>query len=320
MILHVATLLGTLGWAESYAGTIQALSAIVVAILTLFLVLFTRQYVKGTESAVSLSREQLQLLREQTAEQRRALDLAKEQYERAALESHREELGEKVLQPLRQILSQCGEPMFSADFTSQHHYDPGALASESPIRAGINLEVTDPGIDGGTLDAALLDDAGHNHYRLLVADWRTFRDSWSQDRDRRRNWIEDMARRILEDSQLAAHPTGDNGPYVMQLLLALFVYERIMQRGTVALTIVEGYLNGDCLSSGGQNLAKGTNEQMNALLKFVGNLIETDKHRGTEFGEQLSKLEADRASLSHRFSVAIATKTLPERCPFVGLG
>lgn len=73
---------GILGWFDQHAGAIQALSAIVVAILTGLLVCLTRRYVKETDQALNLARDQLRTMREQSAEQKRGLDLAFEQFER----------------------------------------------------------------------------------------------------------------------------------------------------------------------------------------------------------------------------------------------
>ena len=83
MLVQFAQWIGlTLFRLDSIAAAIQAVSALAVAVLTYFLVSFTRRYVKRTEEALRLSADQLQLAREQLEEQRRFLQLSREQYER----------------------------------------------------------------------------------------------------------------------------------------------------------------------------------------------------------------------------------------------
>jgi hypothetical protein len=70
-----------------------------VAILTLFMVRFTKRSVERTDDALALSK-QLDLLREQNAEQRHALELTRKQYERKEFEAHREDIHGRILVPL----------------------------------------------------------------------------------------------------------------------------------------------------------------------------------------------------------------------------
>ncbi len=311
-----------MNWTQSYAAAIQALSAIVIVILTWRLVRSTHRYVEATEGALELSRDQLRALRQQVNEQKRALDLAKEQYERAPLEAHRVELNEKVLEPLRRLLeSSYGEPRFSAEVSPDQHYDPGAPAWKSPISAGAYLQAPDPGENAdGALDIALLEDAKKNHYRDLMASWESFRISWTAHKNRRQEWIENMAGLILSESRLPPHPTGTNAPYVMHLALAMFVYERFMRRGGSQLNVrSEGHPKLSSLTGDARNYATGTNEQMNKLLDMIEILIESEGKLLPNLQDELVGLETQRQTLVREFSMAISTKTLPERCPIVGL-
>jgi hypothetical protein len=76
-------------WINCNAAGIQAVSAVVVALLTGFLVFLTRRYVRRTGEAIALSRDQLteyraslQLMREQVEHDKQSLKLAKEAFER----------------------------------------------------------------------------------------------------------------------------------------------------------------------------------------------------------------------------------------------
>lgn len=68
-------------WLDQNVGAIQALSSVAVAVLTLFLVSFTRRYVHRTGEMLDVTRDQLRLLEQQAKEEARALALAHEQFE-----------------------------------------------------------------------------------------------------------------------------------------------------------------------------------------------------------------------------------------------
>jgi hypothetical protein len=68
-------------WLNENVGAIQAISSLAVAILTVFLVSFTRRYVKRTGEALEITRDQLRLLEHQVKEEARALALSREQFE-----------------------------------------------------------------------------------------------------------------------------------------------------------------------------------------------------------------------------------------------
>jgi hypothetical protein len=64
-----------LQWIDCHSAGIQAISAVVVALLTGFLVVFTSRYVKRTGESIELSKQQ-------PGEQKQALTLAKQEFER----------------------------------------------------------------------------------------------------------------------------------------------------------------------------------------------------------------------------------------------
>jgi hypothetical protein len=287
-----------ISWTQDYAAAVQALSAVVVAILTVFLVISTRRYVKGTEKALTISSDQLQLLCEQVEDQKQALQLSREQHERDALENHREHLNTKVLEPLQHTLQSYKEPTFATNWSTQQ-YRVNVLAEENPVVAGPILVISDLDIsEQDPPDTALLEDM-KQHHRILMSDWENFRKSWYDHRAERRKWIEEMAQCILSESGLLSHGSKFRDQYVMDLRLAIFVYERLMRRGSSSLKIDETAYKFPVLSDGGTSYATGLSEQIKKLLD--------------------TKLEDGRKALSRRFSFAIATKTLPEKCPLVSL-
>jgi hypothetical protein len=316
-------LMCALNWTQDHAGAVQALSAVVVAILTGFLVWFTRRYVQKTEQALEVSRNQLQVLREQVEDQKRAIEFSRQQHERELLENHRQEVIARVLEPLQQALkSRYGKPVFKSNWSGQR-YNPTASAQENPAVFGPVLTMSRPeGDEYDSLDQALLEDARQNHYRLLMNEWERFKTSWQADRDQQESWIQEMARHILSGSGLPAHPSNLTGNYVMDLTLGLFIYDRLIRDGMIVLRISDGKASGigfPVLTDGGTNYAAGPDEQMQKLMGVIEALLESQRKRATEFREQSSKLEDERTELSRKFSYAIADKTLPEKCPLVSL-
>lgn len=308
-----------ISWTEDHAAAVQALSAVVVAILTVFLVAFTRRYVKGTEEALTISRDQLQLLREQVNDQKRALQLSKEQREHDALENHREVLNTKVLEPLQHKLQCFLEPTFGIKFSMQR-YRPNLSAGESPAVAGPILVMLEPELgEQDSLDTALVEDIKLHHHRLLMSEWEHFEQSWLAHRNKHRKWIEEMAAYILNESGLPPHPSKDGKHYVMDLGLSLFVYERVMLRGILSLKIDETAYSFPVLSDGGTSYAAGPIEQVRKVFGAVEALLKSQMQKASELREEWSKLEVQRRALSGSFSLAIATKTLPEKCPLVSL-
>ena len=69
-------------WLDLHAGAIQAISAVIIAVLTFFLVCFTRRYVNAATKALRLATNQLQLVRDQVEQEKNALELTRKQFER----------------------------------------------------------------------------------------------------------------------------------------------------------------------------------------------------------------------------------------------
>lgn len=306
---------------QNAASAIQAFSAVVVALLTAFLVRLTRRYVQGTEKALAVSREQLQLLREQVEDQRRSIELARQEQEREVLEAHRQELNQKILEPLQLMLQkEFLEPTFRTEFGPQE-YNQRASASEPPVIQGPILQTNKPTPNrDNSLDAALLEDAKQNHRNALIGDWEQFASRWWKHRDQRREWILDMSQRILDESKLPAFPSHGSDGYVMNLGLAVFVFNRLMKMGRTNLTVEQEYLSvATYLTDGEIRLADGKREQVTNVLSIIEALLVSQRDCASELRRAWRDLSTQRDELAGRFSYAIATKTLPERCPLVGI-
>jgi hypothetical protein len=185
--------------------------------------------------------------------------------------------------------------------------------SHGPVLVAQEPEVT---LDR-VVEKALLQDAHQNHYVSLIAAWEKFSTAVSQHSQRRRDLIGALAADILAFSGLPAHPAKDhNGPYVMQIQLAMVIYGRLMGFGQAAVKIQQ-HPDGACLTDGGANWAKGRPEQMKALMQRMDELISTNRDRAAELRLESVSLVQEQNTLAARFSYEISAKRLPGKCDLV---
>jgi hypothetical protein len=231
---------------------------------------------------------------------------------------HSQELKQHVLEPLRAATATPAlTPNFEISFGPQT-YNPNVGVSEYPVSHGPVLLVHEPEIIlHRVTETALLQDARKNHYMRLIARWEKFVESVSDHSRHRRELLESLAQDILTSSGLPAHPAKDhNGPYVMQLQLAMVAYGRLMKFGETALK-VEQHPDGACLTTGGGNCAKGQPVQVKALLQKMDDLIVVNRDRAAQFVRELAVLTQEQSALVAAFSYEIAARRLPGRCDLV---
>jgi hypothetical protein len=231
---------------------------------------------------------------------------------------HLEELKQHVLEPLRSaMLNATLLPTLEVVFGIQT-YNPNAGVSEYPMGHGPVLAAQESEVTlDRVVEEALLEDARQNHYVSLMSSWGKFSQAVAQHSRDRQAWIEGLAKEILAFSGLPAHPAKDhNGPYVMQIQLAMVIYGRLMEFGEATLKI-EQHPDSACLTNGGANWAKGRPEQMKALMHKMDELISANRDRTTELRSEFASLLQERNTLVGRFSYEISAKKLPGRCDLV---
>jgi hypothetical protein len=235
---------------------------------------------------------------------------------------HLEELKQQVLEPLRTATL---APTLLAAFDvawGPQAYNTNVRVSEYPVTHGLVLQVVEPETTSDhVVEKALLQDARKNHYVHLISSFDKFSQSVAKHSRHRRELVEELAKNILAFSGLPAHPTNNNGPYIMQLNLALVVYGRLMEFGEAALKI-DQHPDGACLSNGGANWAKGQPGQMKDIMKYMDGLIDANRERAAQLRSELAGLRQEQNTLADAFSYEIAAKRLPGACdlvPFVQL-
>jgi hypothetical protein len=231
--------------------------------------------------------------------------------------SHRDELKEQILEPIRAILQRYGAPHFSIEYGVQQ-YNVEAHSDEPPETHGPLLTVDDPGLHAyELLSAALLEDARMHHYKALLADWENLRDNWAAHIDRTRKWILETAQQIVLKSALRPFPPRDNcPPYIMHLKLAVFCWARIVQSSRTALRI-DTSQKGEALYDADTCVAAGPSEVIITVPSMIDGIIEARRLNASQIRDELTKLQSETQSLSRQFSIAIAAKKLPYQCPLV---
>lgn len=188
---------------------------------------------------------------------------------RDSRKNHLEEVKRHVLEPLRTAtLAPTLLPAFEVAW-GRHTYNAKVGVSEYPVTHGPVLQTVGPEISSDHIvERALLADARRSHYKDLIVSWEKFSQSVAKHSQHRREMVEGLAKNILAFSALPEHPANNNGPYIMQLNLALVVYGRLMEFGEVALKI-DPHPDGACLSNGSANWAKGQTGQLKDLMKAI---------------------------------------------------
>lgn len=236
-----------------------------------------------------------------------------------ARNNHRDELKQKVLEPLYKMLGFYGVPQFTVLYQAQQ-FNPQALAGESPSTYGPSVTLERPGHEP-TIDGILLEDARLHHYPTVIAASETLKKQWTAQAERHKAFIEAIAQEILTASRLPAFPAPSPGPYVMHWNLGTFVYNRLVLEADARLWTqaqADGQIP-DChiLNDGQVSAAKGSEAQMKNLIQWVDAMLIGRREQAMALREGLRTLEEKRAVLSRQLSLAIAEKKLRRRCSLV---
>jgi len=236
---------------------------------------------------------------------------------------HQEELKQKILIPIRSALDDSyfslvshTSEVVSTPWARRSNL-PDANVTEQPEVYGTILQVGDPRSRiEANLDEALLLDAGKTHYRELIAGWEEFRDGWTKHSHNCEAWVSKMAGLILEQSGLAAAQAPSGEPYVLHRELAAFVYRRMFQISTGALTLEDRGGQTWLMGRGGGIgfFATGNGKE---LLGLVEDLLKSELRQAQELRQEADGLRADLKSLHQKLSLAIAEKKLRRHCAIV---
>jgi hypothetical protein len=235
-----------------------------------------------------------------------------------ARNSHRDELKQKVLEPLRKMLGFYGTPRFTVLHQAQQ-FNTQASAGESPNTYGPSVTLERPANEP-KFDDVLLEDARRHHFRTAIAASDTLKRDWMAQAEHHKTFVETISQEILAASGLPAFP-APAGPYVMHWNLGTFVYNRLVLEADARLwpqAQQDGQVP-DChiLNDGQVTVAKGSAQQMSNLIHWVDGVLTGRRQQAMDLKNELRKLEEKRAALSRQLSLAIAEKKLHRRCSLV---
>jgi hypothetical protein len=239
--------------------------------------------------------------------------------------AHRDDIRDKILQPLRTGLGQHVSPLMSGQapiLLTEHaatSFDFNARVTEEPTKFGPVLVAKFPSARVfGPLDSALLHDAETNHLPRLFAKFNEVYKGWSKYSGYCHAWAMRVARQILETSGLPAFPNpGPAGSgYVMHYQLAVFLYQRLFRFLTMALQKQEQGTQWT-LTGGPYALAVGTSEQMDLLIAHLEQLQKTENDTALQLRDKASALHLQYDEFLRALDLAIASRKLHGHCDLV---
>jgi len=240
---------------------------------------------------------------------------------------HRDELREKVLQPMRMGLVKyispflCGQAPILVTEHAATGFDFDASVTDAPEKYGPVLVAKFPtAFVFGPIDSALLHDARTNHLRKLFAKFDQIDRDWMTYCADCHIWAMKVARKIPEGSGLPPFPNSDpRGPYVMHYQLAVFLYNRLFHFPTVVLRKEENdsqsahcWLKGDPYT-----LAAGTPEQIDTLIADLNKLQRSENEAVTPLRDRAGTLQSRYTTFMEELEYAIATRRFHGGCEFV---
>lgn len=237
---------------------------------------------------------------------------------------HQEDLKKKILSPILSAVENSypslvrhSSPVVSVAWGKRSTLKD-AKVTETPEIHGPLLKVEDPGPTiERDLDEALLVDATKTHHRELIASWERFREHWTNHSRKFEAWVCKIASQILEQSGLGAHLQPFGEPYVMHLDLAVFVYHRIFDIPTEALSKEQQWERWWLKGAGGKTLAAASERNLDELLTVLENLRKSEREAAQELRKEAEGLDADLNSLHRHLSFAMAEKRFRRTCTLV---
>jgi hypothetical protein len=192
--------------------------------------------------------------------------------------------------------------------------------TEYPNEHGPVLAKVTPDIRAAT-DPALYTDAKKKHFRKVLNSSEEFVTAWDAHAEECYAWVLRLAKEIAEESKLPIHPVPHGSAYVMQFRLGVFIYRRLCHSLEMALSkrcqtpsqnpnywVLEGFDG---------TPAAGTEEQVDAILIHLNNLMVRERGTADRLLQNARALNQDLNSLRGELNYAIAARRLRHKCDIV---
>lgn len=243
--------------------------------------------------------------------------------------SHHQELKDKVLVPLRDLLVEQ-QPLFKHQvpvLTEKWGQSPMPVLDARPdqdaFESGAFLHVDDPWPAAfSLLNRALFEDAKRVHHKKLIADITALGTAWMEHTQHCSFWISEIGFEILDASKMNPYQPPYQPPYVNHLRLAVWIYRRLFNLPTEALRqsnqgqywSIEGAPTVPNVS-GVATLAK--EEQNTSLLETIETIIKANRERATALRREAEVVANQAGYLRSKMEYEIAKKRLRGRCDLV---
>ncbi len=241
--------------------------------------------------------------------------------------SHHQELKDKVLRPLRDLLAEH-QALFShrvpALIEKVGYSDiVDARPDQDAVRSGLVLHSSNPW-EGALLeiDRALFEDAKRVHYKKLMTEILALASSWGSHTERCRMWVAEMSNEILATSKMNPYAPPYASPWVNHLRLGLWIYGRLFQLPTEALRQAN---QGKYWSIEGAptvpnqigSAALAMEVQNTLLLQKIEEITAANRQRAVELQGQSEEITSQAVRLRSMLEYEIAKKKLRGRCDLV---
>lgn len=241
--------------------------------------------------------------------------------------SHHQELKQRILLPLRDLLVQNETlfkhraPVITEKWAQLQTRD--ARPDQDASVYGARLESGNPWPDTfSALDRALLEDAKRVHYKSLIAEVSGLASSWKAHADACAEWVLQIGTEVLRVSKMNPYQPPYTTPYVNHLRLAVWVYLRLFHLPTDTLRqsnqgqywSIEGAPTVPA-QVGISTMAK--EEQNTALIESIDRITTANRERAATLQEEARAIARHADKLRSKLEYEMAKKKLRKHCDLV---
>jgi len=243
--------------------------------------------------------------------------------------SHHQELKDKVLLPLRDLLAEHHAVFGHQTPVVTEKWDRfsipvlDARPDQDAFHSGALLHSINPwpaALSG--MDRALLEDAKRIHYKTLLAEISALASSWEAHTHGCLIWVSEVGAEILCTSKMNPFEPPYTPPYVNHLRLAVWIYRRLFHLQTEALHQTN---QGQYWSIAGaptvpmvSGVATMAQEEQNTLLvQTIEKITIANRERAAGLRRESEAIANQAVHLRSKLEYEMAKKKLRKRCDLV---
>lgn len=241
--------------------------------------------------------------------------------------AHLDDIKQKVLLPLSDALAEHYGVLVThrspvvIEFWGVRLRKENVSVTEYPNEHGPVLTKVVPDVMAAT-DPALYTDARKKHFRKAITHTEQFLTAWRAHADECYSWVLRLSEEILAETKLPTHPVQHGAAYVMHYRLAVFIYRRLchslefalskrnpnQSQNTTSYWVLEGFDG---------TPAAGTEQEMDALLIYLDDLMAREKGTAARLLRNAQALEQQLTLLRGELNYAVAARRLRHQCDLI---